>query len=112
MPIGIDNVNLRIPGSRTRFDFHLTEITVVGIFPVTFAAQEFDSAPVTGHSYGKVNVARINTLVGRAEGGVIVDEEMQMLRVTDLKPGARKRKRRPCDFFQAEDLAVELLRPL
>ena len=30
------------------------------------------------------------------------------LSIADLEPGARKRKRRSYDFFQAEDLAIEL----
>src|SRR5579871_5942780 len=112
MTIRINDVDLRVTGRRFGLDLHLVEIARVGIFAVAFGSQEFHGSPVAGNAHGKMHVTRIDALPWGAEGGVIMNDKMQMLAVADLKPCARKGKWRPGDFLQTEDIAVELLRAL
>jgi hypothetical protein len=112
MPVGIDDIDLRISGSGLRLDLHLVEVAIVSIFPIALGAQEFKCSPVTGDPHRKMNIARIDSFVLGPERSVIMHDEMQMLSAAHLKPGARKGKRRPCDFFQAEDVAIKFFRPI
>ena len=108
MPVRIDDIDLRVAGRRLRFDLHLVEVAIIPIFPVTLGTQEFQSTAVTGNPHCKMNVACINSFVRGPERSLVMHDEMQMLSGADLKPGARKRKRRPRDFLQAEYVAIEL----
>src|SRR5271167_4597022 len=109
MPVGIDNINLRITGGGPGFDFHLTEIAIARFLPIALAAQEFERAFVTLHTHCKMNIASVDSFPRSAESSVIMHDEMQMLSIADLEPGTREWERRPGDFFQAQDLAIELL---
>src|ERR1700719_2860230 len=112
MPVGIDDINLWITGGRLGFDLHLTEIVIIRVFAVAFATQELEGASVSRDPHRKMNIAGIYAFAGRAESSVIMHDEMEMLSFANLEPGARKRKRRPGDFFQTQDLAIELLGPI
>src|SRR5713101_1435804 len=94
MPVGIDDIDLRITGGRLRFDLHLVEVPIIPIFSVAFGAQEFQDPPVTGNPNCKMNIARVDSFVRSPERSIVMHDEMQMLRVPHFKPGPRKRKSR------------------
>src|SRR5687768_3475191 len=59
----------------------------------------------------QVPVAQVDRQRAAQRAWVLVDDQMQLAAVAHLIPRAAEGKRRAGDFLQAEDLAVELLRP-
>jgi hypothetical protein len=57
-----------------------------------------------------MDVARIERLM--PESGAVVNDQVHVLGVAELKPGARKIEWRPWNFVDRKDLVVKLSRPL
>jgi len=110
MPVGVADVDLRVPGGGAGLQDHAVWIVGIGILPIAFRAEELDRGVITRYANREMDVARVERLL--TESGTVVNDQVNLLGIAELKPGARKIERRSRDLFDRQDLAVELSRPL
>src|SRR5579863_109006 len=110
MPVRIADVYLRVSGRGMRLHDHAVRIVEVGILPIAFRAKKLHCRAKTRYANGEMDVPCVERLVTKS--GTIVNDQMKLLGIADLKPGARKRERRSGNFLHAQDLPVKPSRPL
>jgi hypothetical protein len=110
MPVRVADIDLRVPCDGMGLEDHVVRIVRIGILPVAFRAEELDRGAIARYANGEMDVACVERLLTKC--GMTVNDQMQLPRIAELKPGDRKSERRPGDLSERQDLPVELSRPL
>jgi len=110
MPVRVTDIDLWVPGGGTGLHDHAVRVVWIGILQVTFLAKELHCRAITWYANREMDIARVERLF--TESGTIVNDQVKLLGIADLKPGTRKIEWRPRDLLDTQDLAVKISRPL
>ena len=102
--VGVEDIDLRESGGGVGLKPHLQRIELRGILAVSFRAQELDRLAVAPDADREMTVARIDAALA-AEGGAVVDDEMELLRGAGGEPRAGEVEGRPFDGLEAQNFA-------
>ena len=110
VPVGIADIDLRVPGGRMGLHDHSVGIVRIGVLPVALRAEELHGRMIIRHADREMNIAGIERIFTKRRR--VVNDQMEFLGIAESKPGAREIEGWPWNLVEREDFAVEVPGPV
>jgi hypothetical protein len=106
MPVGVQEVDLRVAGGRVGFDDDFLRVIIGQIFVKTSGVQLFECAAETFDTEGNVSFVDVH---GRSRPPARIGHpnDVKLLAVRELEPCTRKRKVRALQFRESKKTAIK-----